>query len=76
LPGTRLILNSTMVKCHCAEVFFEEILNVVKETNRPILEVAKEMGAADTCTACVGDMLQFIQNELEGLELAGHSTYR
>ncbi|TGN20496.1 (2Fe-2S)-binding protein [Leptospira idonii] len=65
-----------MIKCHCAEVFFEDILNVVKETNRPILEVANEMGAADTCTACVCDMLQFIQNKLEDLSLAGsNSTY-
>jgi bacterioferritin-associated ferredoxin len=65
-----------MFKCHCAEVFFQDILTIVKETNRPILEVAKEMGAAETCTACVADMLSFIQNELEGLSLAGHTTHR
>jgi bacterioferritin-associated ferredoxin len=65
-----------MYKCHCAEVYFEDILKIVKETNRPILDVAKEMGAADTCTACVSDMLSFIQNEMEGLTLAGNSTYR
>lgn len=69
----RLILR-TMIKCHCAEVFFESILNVVKDTNRPILEVAREMGAADTCTACVPDMLAFIEQELEG-QLAGNTTH-
>lgn len=71
----RLILR-TMIKCHCAEVFFENILSVVKETNRPILEVAREMGAADTCTACVPDMVAFIEREMEGLSLAGNSNYR
>ncbi|ABZ95801.1 Hypothetical protein LBF_3335 [Leptospira biflexa serovar Patoc strain 'Patoc 1 (Ames)'] len=70
---SRLILR-TMIKCHCAEVFFESILNVVKETNRPILEVAREMGAADTCTACVPDMLAFIEQELEG-QLAGNTNH-
>lgn len=69
----RLILR-TMIKCHCAEVFFESILNVVKESNRPILEVAREMGAADTCTACVPDMLAFIERELEG-QLAGNTNH-
>ncbi|MDZ4725168.1 MAG: (2Fe-2S)-binding protein [Leptospira sp.] len=64
-----------MIKCHCAEVYFQEILEKVKETNRPVLEVAKELGAADTCTACVSDMLQYIQHEYEGLTLAGNSTY-
>ncbi|MGE8720344.1 (2Fe-2S)-binding protein [Leptospira terpstrae] len=63
-----------MIKCHCAEVFFESILNVVKESNRPILEVAREMGAADTCTACVPDMLAFIEQELEG-QLAGYTNH-
>lgn len=71
-----MILRTSMNKCHCAEVYFEDILKIVKETNRPLLEVAKDMGAADTCTACVADMLHFVQNELEGLTLAGNSTYR
>ncbi len=31
------------------------------------------MGAADTCTACVPDMVAFIQREMEGLSLAGNS---
>lgn len=70
----RLILR-TMNKCHCAEVFFETILSVVKESNRPILEVAREMGAADTCTACVPDMMAYIQREIEELTLAGNSNY-
>lgn len=72
----RMILRNTMNKCHCSEVFFNDILDVVKETNRPIMEVANEMGAAKTCTACISDMLSYIQNELEDLTLAGHSTYR
>lgn len=68
------MILKTMNKCHCAEVFFESILNVVKESHRPILEVAREMGAADTCTACVPDMLAFIEQEMEG-QLAGNTNY-
>lgn len=63
-----------MIKCHCAEVFFETILTVVKETNRPILEVARELGAADTCTACIPDLMDFVQREMEGM-LAGNTNH-
>ncbi len=54
-----------MIKCHCAEVFFEEVLSAVKGSNRPILEIAQEMGAATTCTACTGDLLNYVSKRLE-----------
>jgi hypothetical protein len=71
----RMILRTTMEKCHCAEVYFQDILKIVKDSERPILEVARELGAAETCTACVSDMLSYIESRLEGRTLAGHTNY-
>ncbi|GBF51360.1 2Fe-2S iron-sulfur cluster-binding domain / adenylate/guanylate cyclase catalytic domain / peroxidase multi-domain protein [Leptospira ryugenii] len=65
-----------MIKCHCAEVYFDQILEEVRLSQRPVLEVAQTMGAAETCTACVKDMLQYIQDHLEEFTLVGNSAHQ
>lgn len=68
-----LILKYIMTKCHCAEICFSEILKQARDCRRPALEIAKQMGAAVTCTACESDLIAFVESEL--LTLVGHTSH-
>ncbi|WCL49493.1 hypothetical protein [Leptospira sp. GIMC2001] len=53
-----------MIKCHCGEVFFDEIVRVAQETGRDHREVMVELGAAQVCTACLGELMAYCEERL------------
>lgn len=53
-----------MQKCHCGEVFFEEIVKASRETGRDFREVMQELGAGQICTSCVGDLFAYCESRL------------
>jgi bacterioferritin-associated ferredoxin len=56
-----------MQKCHCGEVFFEEIVKVSKDTGKHYRQVMEDLGAGQICTSCIGDMVQYCEGRLYSL---------
>ncbi|MCC5814480.1 MAG: hypothetical protein JJT78_06975 [Leptospira sp.] len=54
-----------MQKCHCGEVFFEEIVGRSLQSGRDFRELMVEMGAGQICTACVGDLYAYCEDRLQ-----------
>ncbi len=50
-----------MIKCHCSGVYFETIHSNAIQKDCSYREVAKEMNAGETCTACICDMKKYCE---------------
>lgn len=53
-----------MIKCHCAEVYFDEIVQLAIEKGKNYKEVMQELGASQICTACRADLISYCENKL------------
>jgi bacterioferritin-associated ferredoxin len=56
-----------MHKCHCGEVLFDEIVRTAQATGRDYREVMQELGAAQICTACLGDLISYCEERISNL---------
>lgn len=51
-----------MEKCHCARVSFDQIVQLASKDNRHYKQVAKDLNAGETCTACREDMKVYCES--------------
>jgi bacterioferritin-associated ferredoxin len=49
-----------MTRCECAEMPFEEIARRMREHGESFGEISRRTGCGQTCTACVGDLQEFL----------------
>lgn len=48
-----------MHKCHCGEVFFEEIIRHAEKSGMDPESAMDELGAGQICTACVSSFFEY-----------------
>ena len=53
-----------MNKCHCAEVLFDEIVQLALKSGKDYIEVMNQLGAAQICTACKLDLISYCESKL------------
>lgn len=56
-----------MIKCHCTEVYFDEIVQIAIEQGKDYKEVMQELGASQICTACRDDLTSYCESKLASL---------
>lgn len=50
-----------MKKCHCGNIFFEEVYQYTLKTGKNLIDSMRELGAGIICTACVQECQKYYE---------------